>query len=118
MRRFVPALALFLALAGCAESAPLVQPSTTPLALADREPGPACRLLGAVEVRSGPGEDPAHLVLRDYARTRRADYVRLDGFTVLEGAEGSVVVLRARLYCCPEIPTVLVASSRSEDATR
>lgn len=85
----------------CAEDEPLPTPVTDPVQISGREPGPGCRLLQAVEVRSGRGEDPAHAVLSNYAAEQRSNYVVLDGFTVLEEPEESVVIVRARLFCCP-----------------
>jgi hypothetical protein len=69
--------------------------------LGNREPGPSCRALEHVEVRSGRRDRPTSDALRAYAVERGANYIVVDTFSVFDEVEDSVVLTRARLFYCP-----------------
>jgi hypothetical protein len=98
------ALVLFglLAVAGCYDD---MEPVPTRLddavQMANREPGPACCGLEAVEVRSTKSQQPTYDALRAYATTRHANYVVVDTFSVYDMPDDEAVLTRARLYRCP-----------------
>jgi hypothetical protein len=81
-------------LLACAEMLPL--PSVK---LGNHEPGPGCQRLDAVEVESGRGQCTTREQLLRYAALRGANYVVLDGFTVLDSLDPPVIA-RARLFSC------------------
>lgn len=89
--------------AGCADEE--LDPRPTPIddavQLTNREPGPACRPLECVEVRSGRQDSPTSDALRAYAAHRGANYVVLDTFAVYDEPEDEAVLTRARLFRCP-----------------
>jgi len=88
------ALSMIFALAflgGCAE-----------VQLATREPGPSCRPLEAVEVRSAENEPPSSDALRAYAGERHSDYVVVDSFPIYDESGERSLLTRARLYRCAE----------------
>jgi hypothetical protein len=63
----------------------------------NREPPSGCRPVEAVEMRSRRNECTSQEMLRGYAGRRGADWVVLDGFTVLDDDE---VVALGRLFAC------------------
>ena len=71
--------------------------------LANRDPGPACCGLEAVEVRSGNKERPTLETLRAYAIQRDANYVVVDSFSVDEVPYRESVLTSARLFRCPQL---------------
>jgi len=102
MKRALPLLlGIALAGAGCAEEALERGPArrADAVQLSNREPGPACRPLECVEVRSGHDDVTSSDALRAYAAERGANYIVIDTFSVF--AEHDDVLTRARLFCCP-----------------
>ena len=103
MKRAPLLLAVAVALAGCAEDE--LERNDDAIAdsvqLAERDPGPACRGIAAVEVRSGQNDAPSSATLRQYAATRGANYVVVDTFSVYDEPEPNSVLTRARLFFCP-----------------
>ncbi len=99
------AIVLAVAAAGCAEEPLERAPDriVDEVQVANRDPGPACRPLVAVEVRSGRDDMPSSEALRNYAAARGANYVVVDTFSVYDEREDSEVLTRARLFCCPRI---------------
>jgi hypothetical protein len=97
--------AMVLALAGCAEEE--MERGNTAVAdtvqVGNRDPGPACRGIAAVEVRSGSSDVPSSDALREYAATRGANYVVVDTFSVYDEPEDATVLTRARLFACPRL---------------
>jgi hypothetical protein len=88
-------------LLACAGTLPLPS-ETEPLPsvrLGDREPGPGCRRVDAVEVESSGSQCTTREQLLRYAALRGANYVVLDGFTVLDPLDPPVIA-RARLFSC------------------
>jgi hypothetical protein len=99
------AIALAAAAIGCAEDELERAPGHVgdEVQVANRDPGPACRALAAVEVRSGRDDEPSENALRDYAAERGANYVVIDTFSVYDETEDSQVLTRARLFSCPRL---------------
>jgi hypothetical protein len=97
--------AMVLALAGCAEEE--VERGDRRVAdtveVGNRDPGPACRGVAAVEVQSGKNDVPSADALREYAAARGANYVVVDTFSVYDEPEDATVLTRARLFRCPRL---------------
>jgi hypothetical protein len=93
--------------AGCADEEIDRRPTALDDAvqLSNREPGPGCRPLECVEVRSGQDEAPTSDALRAYAAHRGANYVVLDTFAVYDEPADESVLTRARLFRCPAFIT-------------
>ena len=109
MRHALPCLLLLAAVcAGCADEEIDRRPTRVDDAvqLSNREPGPACRPLECVEVRSGREERPTGDALRAYAAYRGANYVVLDTFAVYDEPDDEAVLTRARLFRCPAVVAV------------
>ncbi len=88
---------------GCAD-VELERAATRPadaVQLSSREPGPACRALACVEVRSGRDDEPSSEALRAWAVEHGANYVVLDTFRVFDETDDRAVLTRARLFACP-----------------
>jgi hypothetical protein len=90
---------------GCAEADVARVPDSVAedIAISEHDPGPACCPLETVEVRSGKHEGPSLEALRLYAWRRAVNYVVLDTFSILDDGEEGTVLLRARLYRCPQL---------------
>lgn len=105
MKRALLFFAIALAAGGCAEEeverAP-TRPADT-VQVASRDPGPGCRRLECVEVRSGRDDEPSSEALRAYAAERGANYVVVDNFSVYDDDADFLVLTRARLFACPAL---------------
>ncbi|MCU1283215.1 MAG: hypothetical protein JWM53_6761 [bacterium] len=71
--------------------------------LGNRDPGPACCGLEAVEVCSGNKERATLEALRAYAVQRAANYIVVDAFSVYEIPGQESVHTQARLFRCPPL---------------
>ncbi len=109
MKRALPSLfAVVFAAAGCAEGErERVHDRADEVQIGERAPGPACRPLEWVEVRSGHGDEPGSQALRAYAVERGANYVVIDTFRVLDDGDEEGVLTRARLFACPPPPVAV-----------
>ncbi len=104
-RALVSGLALAVGVGGCAEQELARAPSGRDEAvlLANRDPGPDCRRVQCLAVRSGDGDPSAPDLVSADARERGANYVVVDGFAVVEEVDGAATVLQARLFRCPPL---------------
>ncbi len=87
---------------GCFEEQAVRLPSqfTEAIQVSKREPGAACRTLGAIEGRSRDLDDSAYTsaydTLRSNAALRGGNYVVID---LINGADGAVII-HGRLFNC------------------
>jgi len=102
MRRMSSAFMIVVGLYGCAVERSYTRPEEVRgVELSTMPAAPECRLIGAVEVRSGQKEPTTHAVLKAVAVARGANYAVLDAFGVIPENDDIVAVTRARLFECP-----------------
>jgi hypothetical protein len=107
MKKRLCAFLTVLAAGGCVEEMqPLPARFTEVVQVSKREPGPACRPLGAIEGRSREIDrvpyESAYEVLRTNAALRGGNYVVIDllhGANLASSNESSIVI-HGRLYDC------------------